>query len=222
MEIFESTVTTNILLVLYIAWYLFGKKVIDAYSTRKGSNHADKEDIGELERLKSEGRQPFDIELEKQKAQAAYVVEEFKESLKIRIETKRNLYDGLVKLKIHTRHFYRAKLTEDAQKAFDDFSKVLVEVGDYMSCNKHFVKEIDPSFLLEFERSVNGYLNKFKEANQSINNGNTNELLINERNSSATELLDYIDIYLEKIFKINPAELPYNKSMQLTANASAD
>jgi|JI7StandDraft_1071085.scaffolds.fasta_scaffold183013_2 hypothetical protein len=218
MEIFESTVTTNILLVLYIAWYLFGKKVIDAYSSRKGSNRADKEDVGEIETRKMEGRQPFDIELEKQKAQAAYIVEEFKESLKIRIETKRHLYEGLVKLKVFTRHFYhRAGSTEEAQKAFDNFKEALGEVSDFMSCNKHFVKEVDPSFLTEFEDKVNEYLEKFRVANESINSGNTNSALVEERNQSATELLDQIDIYLEKIFKINPAELPYNKSMQPTA-----
>ena len=218
MEIFESTVTTNILLVLYIAWYLFGKKVIDAYSSRKGSNRADKEDVGEIETRKMEGRQPFDIELEKQKAQAAYIVEEFKESLKIRIETKRQLYEWLVKLKVFTRHFYyRAGSTEEAQKAFDSFKEALDEVSDFMSCNKHFVKEIDPSFLTEFETKANEYLEKFIVANESVINGNANSALLEERNQSATELLDQIDIYLEKIFKINPAELPYNKSMQPTA-----
>ncbi|MDF2392390.1 hypothetical protein GWQ29_13970 [Aeromonas sp. 2HA2] len=223
MEIFGSTITTNVLLVLYIAWYLFGKKVIDAYSSRKGNNRADKEDIGELESLRSAGRQPFDIELEKQKAQAAYIVEEFKESLKIRIETKRKLYEGLVDLKVYTRHFYhRAKSTDEAQMAFDKFQDTLAQVSDFMSCNKHFVKEIDPKFLTEFEKKVNVYLDSFRNANESINSGNTNNTLVDSRNASATELLDQIDNYLEKIFKINPAELPYNKSMLPTANASAD
>tara|TARA_R110001583_G_C5601209_1_gene404529 strand:+ start:736 stop:1407 length:672 start_codon:yes stop_codon:yes gene_type:complete len=223
MEIFESTVTTNILLVLYIAWYFFGKKIIDAYSSRKGSNRADKEDTGELETLKTAARQPFDIELEKQKAQAAYVVEEFKESLKIRIETKRKLYEGLVKLKVYTRHFYhRAKSKQEAQEAFDSFKEALNEVSDYMSCNKHFVKEIDPSYLSQFENKVNEYLDKFQAANESINSGNTDEGLVDERNCSATELLDHIDSYLEKIFKINPAELPYNKSTQPTTITSTD
>lgn len=223
MEIFESTVTTNILLVLYIAWYLFGKKVIDAYSSRKGHNRADKEDIAEIESRKSAGRQPFNVELEKQKAQAAYIVEEFKESLKIRIETKRKLYEGLVSLKVYTRQFYyRTKSVQEAQEAFDNFNVALNEVSDFMSCNKHFVKEIDPTFLTEFEEKVNVYLNDFKVANESINSGSTDSTLVDKRNMSATELLDHIDHYLEKIFKINPAELPYNKSMQPTANASAD
>lgn len=141
MEIFESTVTTNILLVHYITWYLFGKKVIDAYSSRKGHNQAEKEDIGQIESLKSTSRQSFDVEL---------------------------------------------------------------------------------YFLTEFEENVNLYLKSFEAVNESINSSNTDSALVDQRNVLATKLLDCIDNHLEKTFKINPIELPYNNSMQPADNASAD
>lgn len=213
-SIFESTVTTNILLVIYVAWHLFVKKVVDAYNSRKGHNIAEKEDIGELESLKSAGRQPFDIDLEKQKAQVAYVLEEFKESLKIRIETKRKLYEGLVKLKVYIRHiYYRSESEKEMQDAFDKFKVALDEVSDYMSCNKHFVNEIDPGIIAGFEGKTNFYLGRIRAVNSSVINGVADRKLIDERDASATELLDDIDTCLEKIFKINPAELPYNKAI---------
>lgn len=216
MEIFESTVTTNILLVLYIAWNVFVKKFFDEYSSRKGNNRADKEDIQELEARKSAGRQPFDIELEKRKAQAEYIVEEFKESLKIRVEIKRNLYDGLGRIKVNARHYYhKVKSPQEAQEAFNNLHNSLTEVSDFMSCNKHFIDEIDPDFLFNFENKVNDYLNKFRALNEYIRCGNNGleESIMSVRDQAATELLNYIDSYLEKIFKINPAELPYKSSI---------
>lgn len=211
MEIFESTVTTNILLILYIVWFLFGKKALDAYSARKGSNQADKEDSEQLEAKKRAGQQPFDIELEKPKAQSSYVVEEFKESLRVRIKIKRNLYDQLALLKVYTRKFYlRSKSTLEAQDAFDNFSKCVDEISDFMSCNKHFIKEIDEDFLAGFEDKINNYMRIFKVANDSINSGEKKSEFITSRDQLAKELLDLIDGFLEKIFKINPAELPYS------------
>jgi hypothetical protein len=223
MQILDSTVTTNILLILYIAWYLFGKKLMDSYSAKKGSNLADKEDSKAIESKKREGSQPFDIELEKLKAQASYIVEEYKESLKVRIDTKRKLYDGLVDLKIYTRQFYhKANSVKDAQESFNKFNETLDKVSDFMSCNKHFIREIDPDFLVRFESQVTQYLQIFRTANDSLNSGEKNENLIEKRNEAATKLLDLIDTYLGKIFQINPSEIPYNKSIQPTASAAAD
>ncbi len=215
MAILDSTVTTNVLLILYIAWYLFGKKLIDAYSTKKGQNIADKEDAKDIESQKREGGLPYDIDLEKFKAQSSYVIEEFKESLKIRIETKRKLYDGLVQLKTHTRKFYhRSAGVEQLQNSFNNFTNCLDEISDFMSCNKHFIAEIDNSFLLDFENQANEYIQCFKEANDSLNQGELNNVLLDKRAKSAEKLLDLIDIYLGKIFQINPSELPYNKSLK--------
>jgi hypothetical protein len=223
MEILESSITTNVLLALFALWHFFGKKALDAYASKKGTNRADKEDLKSIEGLKKEGSLPYDIELEKLKAQASYIVEEYKESLKVRIDTKRKLYDWLVELKVYTRKFYNSNNSnEEAQSAFDNFKKALDEVSDFMSCNKHFINEIDPQITQNFERTVNNYMNQFIAANESIKSGKPDETLIKSRNQLAERLLDEIDSYLAIIFKINPAELPYNKSMQPTAKALAD
>ena len=219
IDILSSPITANALLVFLICWQVFGKKYFDAYFLKKGKNRADKEDLGGLEKIRKDVGQPYDVELEKLKAQAAYIVEEYKETLKIRIVTKRRLYDGLTDLKVNTRKFYyRSDSVEKAQKAFDTFQESLEAISDFMSCNKHFIREIDPSFLTEFESQVNDYMKAFKAANDSINKGNPDKGLLEERNKKAEALLDLIDTYLEKIFFINPSEIPYNKGMQPIAD----
>lgn len=210
MHLMDSVVTTNVLLLIYMAWRLFGRRFIDEYLSKKGGNLAELEDSKAIEARKREGSQPFDIELEKLKAQASYIIEEYKESLKVRIEAKRELYDGLVELKVHTRRFYhRSSCRDDAQKAFDGFLESLDKVSDFMSCNKHFINEIDDNFIFQFEDQINKYLKVFRAANDSINSGNPDETLLEQRNRNAEALQDIIDTYLAKIFSINPSEIPY-------------
>ncbi|EOA6545644.1 TPA: hypothetical protein ACGU7E_004753, partial [Vibrio vulnificus] len=214
LTVLDSSTTTNILLILYFFWILFGKDWLKGYSSKKGSNKADKEDAGHIESAKKGATQPYDIELEKIKAQAAYIVEEYKESLSFRIETKKHLYHELSRLKILIRVFYFRSTDANAQENYDNFERCLDGISDYMSCNKHFVNEIDPEFLISFEDKVNTYKQSFIRANKSILDGKNEESLIEERNSNATQLLDLIDLYLEKIFKISPVEVPYNKAFK--------
>lgn len=212
-EILNSSMTTNILLVLYFFWVIFGKGFVDGYSNKKGSNKADKQDIADIEGSKKATTQPYDIEMEKVKAQAAYVVEEFKESLVFRIETKRHLYHELSELKVLTRTFYHRSTPETAQSNHDNLQNCFTRISDYMSCNKHFINEIDPEFIISFEKKTNDYNKSFMQANESIVSGNANAALIDKRNHDAEKLLDLIDQYLAKIFKINPSEVPYNKGL---------
>ncbi|MEZ9077016.1 hypothetical protein AB4069_13220 [Vibrio cyclitrophicus] len=212
VEILDSSTTTNILIILYLLWVIIGKNLLDGYSRKKGSNQADKEDISALEGLKKETTQPYDIDLEKIKAQAAYVVEEFKESLAFRIAIKKQLYKELSELKVLTRIFYRSG-PDDEQKNYENLESCFNRIADYMSCNKHFLNEIDPDFLLSFENQTNAYKQSFMEANESILSGNADHSLFENRNINAEKLLDLIDVYLEKIFKINPSDVPYNKEL---------